>query len=184
MNTGKVLQQLKCTIYGGGSELLDANEASARGPIEMRACRGHQDARISIGPRALSSVSQTNFPHLDFSLSQLAAGNLSIFAACNRKISRNFKCTNCHPENCSTAVTQQGIQPPSILVPVLNEYWSKTGIRKKYPSLKNCFGLHPHEGVPLGPLEAFLGQNIIFGSIAAVLNTVCWELRTTTVVVK
>ena len=112
MNTGKVLQQLKCTIYGGGSELLNANEASARRQIEMRACSGHQDARISIGLRALSSVSQTNFPHLDFSLSQSAAGNLSIFAACNCKISRNFKCTNCHPENCSTAVTQQGIQPP------------------------------------------------------------------------
>ena len=26
MNTCKVLRQLKCTIYGGGSELLDANE--------------------------------------------------------------------------------------------------------------------------------------------------------------
>ena len=69
-------------------------------------------------------------------------------------------------------------------LPVLAEYWSKTGIRKKYPSLKNYFGLHPHEGVPLGPLEAFLGQNIIFGSIAAVLNTVCWELRPNRVVVK
>ena len=80
---------------------------SAEAPIEMRACSGHQDARISIGLRALSSVSQTNFPHLDFSLPQSAAGNLLIFAACNRKISRKFKCTNCHPENCSTAVTQQ-----------------------------------------------------------------------------
>ena len=56
----------------------------------MRACCGHQDARISIALRALSSVSQTNFPHLDFSLRQSAAGNLLIFAACNRKISRNF----------------------------------------------------------------------------------------------
>ena len=106
MNTGKVLQQLKCTIYGGGSELLNANEASPRRQIEMRACSGHQDARISIGASALSPISQTNFPHLDFSLHQSAAANLSIFAACNRKISRNFKCTNCHPENCSTAVTQ------------------------------------------------------------------------------
>jgi hypothetical protein len=69
-------------------------------------------------------------------------------------------------------------------VPVLSEYWSKTGIRKKYPSLKNYFGLHPHEGVPLGPSEAFLGSKIIFGSIAAVLNTVCWELRPNRVVVK
>ena len=114
MNTGKVLQQLKYTIYGDGSELLNANEASARRQIEMRACSGHQDARISIGLRALSSVSQTNFPHLDFVLPQLAAANLLIFATCNRKISRNFKCTNCHPENCSTAVTQQGIQPPTV----------------------------------------------------------------------
>ena len=76
MNTCKFLQQLKCTIYGGGSELLNANEASPRRQIEMRACCGHQDARISIGLRALSSVSQTNFPHLDFSLPQSAAGNL------------------------------------------------------------------------------------------------------------
>ena len=106
MNTGKVLQQLKCTIYGGGSELLNANEASPRRQIEMRACCGHQDARISICLRGLSSVSQTNFPHLDFSIHQSAAGNLLIFAACNRKISRNFKCTKCHLENCSTAVTQ------------------------------------------------------------------------------
>ena len=107
MNTGKVLQQLKCTIYGGGSELLDANEASAAGrQIEMRACCGHQDARISIGLPALSPISQTNVAHLDFSPHQSAAANLWIFAACNRKISRNFKCTNCHPENCSTAVTQ------------------------------------------------------------------------------
>ena len=112
MNTGKVLQQLKCTIYGGGSELLNANEASARRQIEMRACSGHQDARISIGLLALSPISQTNFPHLDFSLHQLAAANLLIFAACNRKISRNFKCTNCHPENCSTAVTQPYCNTP------------------------------------------------------------------------
>ena len=112
MNTGKVLQQLKCTIYGGGSELLNANEASPRRQIEMRACCGHQDARISIGLRALSSVSQTKFSHLDFSLSQSAAGNLLIFAACNRQISRKFKCTNCHPVNCSTAVTQPYCNTP------------------------------------------------------------------------
>jgi hypothetical protein len=31
MNTGKVLQQLKYTIYGGGSELLDAKGASVDG---------------------------------------------------------------------------------------------------------------------------------------------------------
>ena len=112
MNTGKVLQQLKCTIYGGGSELLDANEASARSPIEMRACCGHQDARISIYVRALSPISQTKFRHLDFSLHQSAAANRLIFAACNRKISRNFKCTICHPENCSTAVTQPYCNTP------------------------------------------------------------------------
>ena len=112
MNTCKVLQQLKCTIYGGGSELLDANEASARSPIEMRACCGHQDARISICLRGLSSVSQTNFPHLDFSLHQSTTSNLLIFAACNRKISRKFKCTNCHPVNCSTAVTQPYCNTP------------------------------------------------------------------------
>ena len=112
MNKGNVLQQMTYTIYGGGSEPLDASEASPGRQIEMRACSGHQDARISIGLRALSSVSQTNFPHLDFSLSQSAAGNLSIFTACNCKISRNFKCTNCHPENCSTAVTQPYCNTP------------------------------------------------------------------------
>ena len=112
MNRCKVLQQLKCTIYGGGSELLNANEASPGRPIEMRSCSGHQDARISIGLPGLASVSQTNFPHLDFSLHQSAAANLSIFAACNRKISRNFKCMNCHPENCSTAVTQPYCNTP------------------------------------------------------------------------
>ena len=113
MNTCKVSQQLKYTIYGGGSELLDANEASAAVWIEMRACSGHQDARISIHTAALSPISQTNFPYLNFSLLQSAAANLLIFDACNRKISRIFKCTNCHPENCSTAVTQQGMQPPN-----------------------------------------------------------------------
>jgi hypothetical protein len=113
MTTGKFLQQLKCTIYGGGSELLNANEASPRRQIEMRACCGNQDARISICLRGLSSVSQTNFPHLDFSIHQSAAANLLIFATCNRKISRNFKCTNCHPENCSTAVLQHAREPPN-----------------------------------------------------------------------
>ena len=112
MNTGKVLQQLKCTIYGGGSELLDANEASPGRQIEMRACSGHQDARISICLPALSPISQTNFPHLDFSLHQSTTADLWIFAACNRKISRKFKCTNCHPENCSTAVTQPYCNTP------------------------------------------------------------------------
>ena len=112
MNTSKVLQQLKCTIYGGGSELLNANEASAAVWIQMGACSGHQDARISIGLPGLASVSQTNFPHLDFSLHQSAAANLSNFAAYNRKISRNFKCMNCHPENCSTAVTQPYCNTP------------------------------------------------------------------------
>mgnify|MGYP002804390982 CR=1 FL=1 len=42
-------------------------------------CCGHHDARISIGLRALSSVSQTNFPHLDFSDPQSVATNISIF---------------------------------------------------------------------------------------------------------
>ena len=112
MNTCKVLQQLKCTIYGGGSELLNANEASAAVCIEMRACFGHQDARISIHTAALASISQTNFPHLDFSLHQSTTADLWIFAACNRKISRKFKCTNCHPENCSTAVTQPYCNTP------------------------------------------------------------------------
>jgi len=110
-----ILQQLKYTIYGaGGSELLDANVASAGTSswIEMRACSGHQDARISIHTAALSPIRQTNFPHLDFLLRQSSAANLSIFAACNRKISRNFKCMNCHPENCSTAVTQPYCNTP------------------------------------------------------------------------
>ena len=83
MNMGKVLRQLKYTIYVCGSELLDANEASAAVWIEMRACSGHQDARISIHTAALSPIRQTNFPHLDFLLRQSAAANLSIFAACN-----------------------------------------------------------------------------------------------------
>ena len=112
-----IFLQLKCTIYGGGSELLDANEASAEAPIEMRACSGHQDARISIGASALSPISQTNFPHLDFSLHQSTTADLWIFAACNRKISRKFKCTNCHPENCSKAVLQHARQPPMLRSP-------------------------------------------------------------------
>ena len=41
---------------------MDANEASAEALIEMRACFGHQDARISIGASALSVNSQTNLP--------------------------------------------------------------------------------------------------------------------------
>ena len=48
MNTGKFSQQLKYTIYGVGSELLDANVRTKHlQKIEMRACSGHhQDARI------------------------------------------------------------------------------------------------------------------------------------------
>ena len=42
---------------------------------------------------------------------QSAAENLLIFAACSRKIFRNFKCTKCHLENCSIAATQHCIHP-------------------------------------------------------------------------